>query len=104
MDIGGENMSGVIRLTPEELRGVARQYNTESSNVTELISRLDQMSNMLQGIWEGASSEAFIQQYHELRPSFEKMAVLLNEIAQQLHNSATILEETDQQIAGQIRG
>nr|3ZBH_A Chain A, Esxa [Geobacillus thermodenitrificans]3ZBH_B Chain B, Esxa [Geobacillus thermodenitrificans]3ZBH_C Chain C, Esxa [Geobacillus thermodenitrificans]3ZBH_D Chain D, Esxa [Geobacillus thermodenitrificans]3ZBH_E Chain E, Esxa [Geobacillus thermodenitrificans]3ZBH_F Chain F, Esxa [Geobacillus thermodenitrificans]3ZBH_G Chain G, Esxa [Geobacillus thermodenitrificans]3ZBH_H Chain H, Esxa [Geobacillus thermodenitrificans] len=98
------SMAGVIRLTPEELRGVARQYNVESSNVTELIARLDQMSHTLQGIWEGASSEAFIQQYQELRPSFEKMAVLLNEVGQQLHNSATILEDTDQQIASQIRG
>ncbi|MBA2875705.1 WXG100 family type VII secretion target [Thermaerobacillus caldiproteolyticus] len=97
-------MSGVIRLTPEELRAVARQYNNESSNVTELISRLDNMSSHLQEIWEGASSQAFVQQYHELRPSFEKMAVLLNEISQQLHNSATILESTDQQIASQIRG
>ncbi|MCU9612787.1 WXG100 family type VII secretion target [Caldibacillus lycopersici] len=97
-------MAGVIRLTPEELREVSRQYNNESSNVTELIGRLDTMANHLQDVWEGTSSEAFIQQYYELKPSFEKMAVLLADVSKQLHDSASILEDTDQQIASQIRG
>jgi len=101
---GGVSMSGVIRLTPEELRGVAKQYGNESSNVSELIARLDNMAAHLQDIWEGTSSEAFNQQYVELRPSFEKMATLLSEVSQQLHTSATILEDTDHQIASQIRG
>ncbi|HZG70413.1 MAG TPA: WXG100 family type VII secretion target [Chondromyces sp.] len=97
-------MSGIIRLTPEELRGVARQYDQESANITELVSRLDSMSSHLQEVWEGASSQAFAQQYQELRPSFEKMSVLLNEVSQQLTNSANVLEDTDNQIASQIRG
>ncbi|MFD2922407.1 WXG100 family type VII secretion target [Halobacillus shinanisalinarum] len=97
-------MSNNIRLTPDELREFARQYNTESSNVQELISRLDGMSGQLQEIWEGASSEAFASQYQELRPSFERMSTLLAEVSQQLNSTATTLEDTDQQIAGQIRG
>ncbi|RWZ54500.1 WXG100 family type VII secretion target [Halobacillus fulvus] len=97
-------MSNNIRLTPDELREFARQYNTESSNVQELISRLDGMSGQLQEIWEGASSQAFAAQYQELRPSFERMSTLLAEVSQQLNNTATTLEDTDQQIAGQIRG
>ncbi|MBM7694485.1 WXG100 family type VII secretion target [Peribacillus deserti] len=97
-------MSGNIRLTPEELRGVARQYQTESSNVQELVSRLDNMSSHLQEIWEGASSQAFAEQYQQLRPSFEKMMTLLGEVSQQLNSSANVLEDTDQQIASQIRG
>ncbi|WP_026693086.1 WXG100 family type VII secretion target [Peribacillus kribbensis] len=97
-------MAGNIRLTPEELRGVARQYNTESGNVTDLVTRLDNMSSHLQEIWEGASSQAFAQQYQQLRPSFEKMATLLDEVAQQLASSANVLEDTDQQIASQING
>ncbi|TGB03457.1 WXG100 family type VII secretion target [Halobacillus salinus] len=97
-------MAGNIRLTPDELREFARQYNNESANVQDLIGRLDGMSGQLQEIWEGASSEAFAAQYQELRPSFEKMTTLLAEVSQQLSNSANTLEETDQNIAGQIRG
>ncbi|WP_409291181.1 WXG100 family type VII secretion target [Peribacillus sp. SCS-26] len=97
-------MSGNIRLTPEELRGVASQYQTESGNVQDLVARLDNMSSHLQEIWEGASSQAFADQYQQLRPSFEKMATLLTEVSQQLNSSATVLEDTDNQIASQIRG
>lgn len=97
-------MSGVIRVTPEELRGVARQYSNESQNVSDLIGRLDQMAGHLESIWEGSSSRAFIEQYHELKPSFQKMSTLLYEIHEQLNTTARILEETDQNIANQIRG
>ncbi|MED1602060.1 hypothetical protein BTR22_17165 [Alkalihalophilus pseudofirmus] len=97
-------MSDVIRLTPAELRDVARQYDTESGNIYDLITRLDGMSSHLQDVWEGASSQAFAQQYQELRPSFDRMAALLNEVSMQLANSAQVLEDTDRQIASQIRG
>ena len=83
---------------------MSRQYSGESAQVRELIGRLDTMANHLKDIWEGSSSEAFINQYYELKPSFEKMAVLLEDVSKQLADSATILEDTDAQIASQIRG
>ncbi|WP_110926628.1 WXG100 family type VII secretion target [Bacillus massiliglaciei] len=97
-------MSGIIRVTPAELVEVARQYQNESSNVSEQIVRLDNMISHLVSIWEGASSEAFAAQYEELKPSFNEMARLLTEVSQQLEKSAQILEDTDRDIASQIRG
>ncbi|MGE7604660.1 WXG100 family type VII secretion target [Peribacillus sp. NPDC097675] len=93
-----------IRVTPSELKDVARQYDNESQQVTDIIGRLDKMRDHLVGIWEGASSQAFVGQYEELKPSFNDMARLLNEVSQQLTKSAQILEDTDNQIASQIRG
>lgn len=93
-----------IRVTPSELKDVARQYDIESQQVTDMIGRLDRMRDHLTGIWEGSSSEAFVGQYEELKPSFMDMARLLNEVSQQLNKSAQILEDTDNQIASQIRG
>lgn len=95
-------MAGQIRLTPEELRSYAAKYGHESSNTGELIGRLDGMINQLQQVWEGASSRAFASQYERLRPSFQQMQQLLEDINHQLAKTATILEQTDQQIAGQI--
>ncbi|MCG3056475.1 WXG100 family type VII secretion target, partial [Escherichia coli] len=66
--------------------------------------RLDMMRNQLQDMWEGSSSQAFIAQYEELKPSFVEMSNLLNKIAKQLDDSANVLEDTDNQIASQIRG
>ncbi|USL39661.1 WXG100 family type VII secretion target [Priestia megaterium] len=97
-------MSGIIRVTPAELRDMAGRYNNESGQVQELVSRLDTMKSQLQDVWEGASSEAFAAQYEELKPSFVEMSNLLTKIAKQLDDSANVLEDTDNQIASQIRG
>ncbi|TCP31203.1 WXG100 family type VII secretion target [Scopulibacillus darangshiensis] len=97
-------MAGQIRVTPEELRDMATRYNNESGNVEDLVGRLDTMKGQLQGMWEGASSDAFAAQYEELKPSFVKMANLLADISKQLGDTANIIEDTDNQIAGQIRG
>ncbi|MGF9947390.1 WXG100 family type VII secretion target, partial [Priestia megaterium] len=67
-------MSGIIRVTPAELRDMAGRYNNEGGQVQELVSRLDTMKNQLQDMWEGASSEAFAAQYEELKPSFVEMS------------------------------
>ncbi|MDE8676090.1 WXG100 family type VII secretion target [Priestia aryabhattai] len=97
-------MSGIIRVTPAELRDMSSRYTNESGQVQELVSRLDTMKNQLQDMWEGASSEAFAAQYEELKPSFVEMSNLLTKIAKQLDDSANVLEDTDNQIASQIRG
>ncbi|WP_243291000.1 WXG100 family type VII secretion target [Bacillus sp. FJAT-47783] len=97
-------MSGIIRVTPAELRDMASRYNNEGGQVQELIGRLDTMRDQLRDMWEGASSEAFIAQYEELKPSFVEMSNLLERIAKQLSDSANVLEDTDAQIASQIRG
>lgn len=97
-------MSGNIRLSPDELRDVARRYGVESSNVSNIVGNLDGLRDHLNQIWEGNAKEAFIGQYEELRVSFVRMVELLEEVNMQLNATAQTLEDTDTQIAGQIRG
>jgi WXG100 family type VII secretion target len=97
-------MSGQIRVTPAELYNMSSQYSQESGQVNEQVTRLNGMIDHLNSVWEGASSEAFAAQYEELKPSFIKMAELLQDISTQLSNTGKVLEDTDQQIASQIRG
>ncbi|MGN1402258.1 MAG: WXG100 family type VII secretion target [Bacillus sp. (in: firmicutes)] len=97
-------MAGLIRVTPAELYEMAQRYSNEGGQVNEQITRLDGMIQHLLGVWEGASSEAFAAQYEELKPSFIKMAELLQDVSIQLNSAGKVLEDTDQQIASQIRG
>ncbi|WP_144498468.1 WXG100 family type VII secretion target [Bacillus pumilus] len=97
-------MSGIIRVTPEELRATAKQYAVESQEVLNQVDRLNRMISDLKGMWEGASSEAFADQYEQLKPSFIKMSDLLTDVSNQLDQTANTLESTDQDIASQIRG
>lgn len=92
-------MSGIIRVTPEELRATAKQYGVESQEVLNQVDRLNRMISDLKGMWEGASSEAFADQYEQLKPSFIKMSDLLTDVSNQLDQTANTLESTDQDIA-----
>ncbi|KFI45534.1 WXG100 family type VII secretion target [Bifidobacterium bohemicum] len=97
-------MAGQIRITPEQMRSRAGEYDREASNVGEVISRMDTLLQELQEEWEGASSQAYASRFGELRPSFVQAEQLINDIATSLRNTAQSLEETDQNIASQFRG
>ncbi|MBM7542012.1 MULTISPECIES: WXG100 family type VII secretion target [Amphibacillus] len=96
-------MAGMIRVTPEELVSMSNRYSSESSQVGEQITRLDNMIQELETMWEGQASRAFSEQYQSLRPSFTEMQQLLEDISLQLNSSAKALEDADQQVASQIR-
>jgi WXG100 family type VII secretion target len=97
-------MSGIIRVTPAELVDMSKRYSNEGGELGLLIGRLDSMIGQLQGMWEGEASNAFRDQYEELKPSFVQMQNLVEDISRQLDKTAIALQEADANIAGQIRG
>lgn len=97
-------MSGNIRVTPEELFTKSGEYSAASGRVQDLIQTLDGYRDQLESMWEGQASEAFIEQYMVLRESFLKMSNLLEEVSVQIRSTGETLRDTDQQIAGNIRG
>jgi len=101
--LGGFIMSNNIRLSPDEMESIAGQYRVESGNVTNVIGNLDGLMDRLNGSWEGSAQVAFADQYDELKPSFLKMADLLEKINEQLNSTAEALRSTDSNIASQIR-
>jgi len=96
-------MSNQIRITPDQMRDRAKQYRTEADTVNGVIGRMDSLLDALMSEWEGASSEAYAARYQELKPSFKKAEELIREIATTLEAAARIIEETDGEIANQVR-
>lgn len=97
-------MAGQIRITPEQMRSRAIEYRNEASNVEQVIVKMDNLLNTLQGEWEGESSRSYAERYNQLKPYFTKTKELINEIAVALDQTATTLEETDASIASGFRG
>jgi len=95
-------MANQIRMSPEAMRGKAKQYRTEAETVNGVISKMDTLLSQLQSEWEGAASDSYAVRYGELKPSFVKAADLINEIAAALDKTATTVEQTDNDIAGQF--
>lgn len=96
-------MSGQIRISPETMRQRASQYRNEAQTVSQVISNMDNLLSNLQSEWEGEASTAYAQRYAELKPSFQNMQQLIEEIAQALDKTASEMETLDTVIAQAYR-
>lgn len=92
-------MAGQIRITPEQMRTRAGEFRTEGSNFETVINKMQSLINVLQDEWEGQSSQQFASQFETLKPSFNQMRQLIDDIGGQLDGTATALENLDQDIA-----
>lgn len=97
-------MAGTIRITPEQMRSKAHDYDVEGDKVNDVITTMNRYLSDLQQEWEGESSAAYAERFDQLRPGFEQARDLIHEIADALRNTAQRLEDTDKGIAQQFRG
>ncbi len=96
-------MSGQIKLTPEELRTSALKYSEGSSQVGDVLSSLQAEQQVISDNWAGDSFQSFEEQFQELQPKITEFIELLQDINEQLTKVADIIQETDADIAAQIR-
>lgn len=91
----------MIKISPEEVRALASQYRNQATNVEEINRTMDSLLAQLHSVWEGSACEAYNAKFEELKPGFEKVVNLIEEIATGLDVSAQNFEETDRGVAGQ---
>lgn len=96
-------MANQIRITPSQMRERANEYRTEANITNEVTRKMDMLLEKLQSEWEGAASDAYTMRYQELRPGFIRAEELIREIAAALDSTAKMLEDTDDNIAKQLR-
>lgn len=98
--MGNDYMSA----SPEEMRQKSQEISTCGENFSGLMTELKTAIDFLcDGSWAGASSEAFLEQYEELKPGFDNTLELINGISGQLKEIANILETTNTDIAQALR-
>lgn len=95
---------GRIKLTPGELRDSAKKYQDGHDGVNEILTTLNNEQGIISENWEGDAFRSFDEQYKALAPKIKEFAELLQDIRTQLDKVAEIIEETDANIASQIRG
>lgn len=96
-------MAGQIRLTPEQMRQRAGEVRTQGETFQDVINKMQNIINELQTEWEGEASRQFDQQFETLKPSFNAMRQLIDDIGSQLDGTANALEQLDQDIASKFR-
>lgn len=97
-------MADTIKLTPSELRTSAVKYNQGSQGIDDILESLTTEQTVISENWEGDAFQSFDEQFTELKPSIREFAELLQAINEQLKKVADIIEQTDADIAAQIRG
>jgi len=81
----------------------AGDVNVQRGNFNEVKGRMDNIINQLRSEWEGKASESFYQQFQDLKPFFERMDLLFEELNGQLMGTARIMRQTDADIASQFQ-
>ena len=96
-------MAGQIRMTPDQMRQRSAEVRTQGETFQDVINRMQNIINELQTEWEGESSRAFAEQFNRLKPAFNDMRQLIDDIGTQLNSTAVAVEQLDRDIAGKFR-
>lgn len=95
-------MAGQIRMTPDTMRQRAGEVRKEGETFQAVINKMQNLINELQSEWEGKSAQKFAQQFDTLKPSFNEMKQLIDDIGSQLDGTANAIEQLDQEIANKF--
>jgi len=92
-------MSGQIRMTPQELKSKATKYGSSSDQIRTILDELSNLQEQLRSEWEGKAFERFDDQFEQLKPKVKNFAQLLNQIKDQLDQTADAVEQHDVQLS-----
>lgn len=84
-----------IRISPEQVRAVARRFTSESDNCRNMLQRVNSQVNSFQ--WEGMAKQRFMGEYEQWAVKMRSYANQLDSIAQQLETVAVRFAQADQQ-------
>ncbi len=96
-------MADQIRMSPEQMRTRATEFSREGDNIQTTIDTMQRLINELRNEWEGSASASFEQQFESLKPSFNDMRNLVEDISKQLTATAQAMEDLDRDIASKFQ-
>jgi WXG100 family type VII secretion target len=82
-------------ISSQDLNGAAEEFSKASKETLEIAKRLEHATGLLQKKWEGAAKQVFYSQYKEWHQAAGGFAMLLSNIARELHAMAERYEHVD---------
>ena len=93
---------GIIQVTPELLRGEAKNVRKNKSDHDAQMQQLFQIVRALESNWKGKSQDAFVANFEAMKPTFQKFSKMLEEYAALMELSANDMESKDTELASRI--
>jgi WXG100 family type VII secretion target len=88
--------AGQIRINPEEVDQVAKEFRAKGQESQQIIQTLDSRINNLAGNWDGHTKDRFMQDFAEAKKNMQNFVQLLDNISNALTQIATKFRQTDQ--------
>lgn len=88
-------MATRIKITPEQIRGVAHEFRNASAQSEDMVNRLETNIVGMESDWEGLTKEHFYQQFQDWKKTMVHFVQLLDGINRQLVSIAGDFEEVD---------
>lgn len=96
-------MADIIRITAAEIEGLAKNFQSASTETTDLVNKLEgEVSSVASG-WEGDSYNAFVDKFAEIKKQMQTVSEMYEGIHDLLNNVVKEMQAADDQIAGAIR-
>ena len=94
-----------IRVTSEELQAVAAQLGRGSVEVAQQLGAMEsRVRGLVDAEWTGAASDAFRDLWDQWQRGAGDLREALDGISRMLGQAARAYQDTEDQLAGQLRG
>jgi len=92
-------------MTPEQMQMRVSEVKRAEQDYNTVLTNMQNMMTSLQQEWHGEAARGFSEQFDRLKAQqLQPMRQLFEDLGRQLQETARIIQETDQKIAGQFRG
>ncbi len=94
-----------IKVTSEQLDSVSTRLRNGSEDVSQQLSAMEsQVKALVDADWHGAASDSFRDMWDKWHTGAGQVKEALNGISQMLKQAATTYQDTEDQLARQLRG
>lgn len=92
-------MAGTIRINPQRVRDVSRQFQQTSQQSQEMVTRMRSTVTNLGQEWDGMSEQHFMGDYQKWEKQMTQYVTMLQDISKHLDRIAREFEQLDQTVA-----
>jgi WXG100 family type VII secretion target len=96
-------MPGTVRADYDQLSNVAGKFRDQGSTVSNLLSKLQNQADSLNGVWIGQGAKQFQQEMQQnIYPGFQRMAQALGRASEVTQKCAQTFQQAEQDAKAKV--
>ena len=91
-----------LRIDYDGIASTKSALEGQKEEFDDLYQRMANTINELPTYWSGSSAQGYVDQFAELKPSFDNISGLIGDLALQLNSISQNFESADNEMASQL--